>query len=372
MSRFEITGNIITGELVLQIQAVTRKIFNNTLFSAQRPECSDRRPAFKANTSAGNPLKKLQKFNDIICPYFGVPMISASKETRIEMKIDACKDVKDIFKVLSPYTLYMQPVEKRIFRMFTQYVNKSPEVTLPEILQKHYNEALIKLKLEEFKVLDDVDKISLNLSPAKALEIHRKTTTCRQIILDNSQENTFKRKTLLSSFDDIHIRKDEEDVFEQLKERAIYLPTSVTSENAFIVKYAGRTQQEIAKRLIRTSIGTIEHIKPDSLGGANSIDNFMLVSGNANSTRANMPLAKFIERFPNIPKNCQKYINQIIKIIHNGGFKGYETYPYQIERTLNKESDGKINLNLSKYRYTEETAQNVVKNYYTRSLRRKR
>ena len=164
------------------------------------------------------------------------------------------------------------------------------------------------------------------------------------------RENLFITVNLEPTIEDI------QDVFEQLKERAIYLPTSVTSENAFIVKYAGRTQQEIAKRLIRTSIGTIEHIKPDSLGGANSIDNFMLVSGNANSTRANMPLAKFIERFPNIPKNCQKYINQIIKIIHNGGFKGYETYPYQIKRTLNAESEGGIVLDLSKYKYTEDGA----------------
>ena len=337
----------------------------STIFNSQR---YDSALAFQAHTSAGNPLKKLQKMNDIICPYFGVPMIAASKETRIETKLDGCKNVRDVYKVLSPFSHYMQPSEKRIFRMFTEYVNKSPDVTLPEILQKHYNEALIKLKLEEFQVLDDVDKISLNLSPAQALEIHRRTTKCRQIILDNSQENTFKRKTLLSSLDDIHPRKDEEEVFERLKERALYLPTSVTSSNAFIVKYAGRTQQEIAKRLIRVSIGTIEHIKPDSLGGENSIDNFMLVSGNANSTRANIPLKKFIERFPNIPKNCQKYINQIIRIIHKGGFYGFETYPYQIKRTLNAESEGSIMLDLSKYKYSEEQAEERMR---LRTSRRK-
>ena len=316
---------------------------------------------FCAGTSAGNPLKKLQKANDIICPYFGVPMIAASKETKVETKLDIANNVKEVVKTLSPYMHYMQPVEKRIFRMFAAYVNKHPEVTLPEILQRHYNEALIKLKLEEFNVLDDVDEISLNLSPQQALEIHRRTTRCRQIILDNSRENTFKRKTLLSSLEDIRPRKDEEEIFENLKERALYLPTSVTSENAFIVKYAGRTQQEIAKRLIRSSIGTIEHIKPDSLGGANSIDNFMLVSGNANSTRANIPLKKFIERFPNIPKNCQKYINQIIRIIHKGGFRGYETYPYKVKRTLDIESEGGIILDLKKYKYTEEFAEEAAR-----------
>ena len=49
----------------------------------------------------------------------------------------------------------------------------------------------------------------------------------------------------------------------------------MTSENAFIVKYADRTQQEIAKRLIRTSLATIEHIKPNSEEGENNIANFL-------------------------------------------------------------------------------------------------
>ena len=339
----------------MYISAVTGKIFN--LQSASQ----DKKLRFGASTSAGNPLKKLQKFNDIICPYFGVKMISASKETRVENKLDTCKNVREVFKTLSPYTQYMQPVEKRIYRMFTGYANKYPEMTLPEILQKHYDDALIKLKLEEFNVLDDVDKISLNLSPKQALEIHRRTSKCRGIILENSEENTFKRKIFLSSFDNLYPLEEEREVFDKMKDRALYLPTSVTSVNAFIVKYSTRTQQEIAKRLLRASVGTIEHIKPDSLGGENDIKNFMLVSGNANSTRANIPLKKFIERFPNIPKYCQKYINQIIKIIHQGGFQGYETYPYQMKSVLEKESEGSIILDLSKYKYSEDSAKNAVR-----------
>ncbi len=340
--------------------------YNKNICFPQKESKLNVLPVFSGSTSAGNPLKKLQKYNDIICPYFGVPMIAAAKETKIEKKLDECRNVKDVYKILSSQTHYMQPVEKRIFRMFVDYVNKFPDVTLPDILRKHYNEALIKLKLEEFNVLDDVDKISLDLSPSQALEIHRRTTKCRQIILENSKENIFKRKTLLSSFDDIHPRRDEAEVFERLKERAVYLPTSVTSENAFIVKYADRTQQEIAKRLLRVSIGTIEHIRPDSLGGENSIANFMLVSANANSTRANIPLKNFIERFPNIPKNCQKYINKIIRIIQNGDFCGYETYPYKVKRTLQDESEGLINLDLSKYKYSEDCAEQVAREYKQR------
>ena len=47
----------------------------------------------------------------------------------------------------------------------------------------------------------------------------------------------------------------------------------------------------------------------------------MLTSAGANNLRSNMPLYKFINMFPNIPKYCQKHINQIIELIHKGQLK---------------------------------------------------
>lgn len=325
-------------------------------------------PSFKASTSAGNPLKKLK---DIICPYFGVKMITGAELPRIEAKINECVDVEDIIKTLSPYKKYLQKVEKKMFKTFEAYAKFNPNTNLQSILKKEYNQALIKLKLEEFKVLDNVDKISLKLSPELALQVHGKTTKCRQIILENNPKNVFKRKILLDSLEELKPKRAEKKVYEELKDRAEYLPTSATSENAFIVKYANRTQEEIAKRLIRVSMATIEHVKPNSKNGQNEISNFMLTSANANNMRSNMPLSKFISMFPNIPKNCQKYIEQIISILKNGGLKGNETYPFKIKKTLFKESQGKIDLDLSSYDCNEKQALERTKKYWE-NYRRKR
>lgn len=60
--------------------------------------------------------------------------------------------------------------------------------------------------------------------------------------------------------------------------------------------------------------------------------------------------------FPNIPKHCQNYINQIINYIDRGWLKGKETYPYKIRRTLARESKGSILLDLSNYKYDEKQA----------------
>ena len=52
----------------------------------------------------------------------------------------------------------------------------------------------------------------------------------------------------------------------------------------------------------------------------------------------------------------QMYTNDIIKEIHNGGLKGNETYPYKIKEKLMKESDGRIMISLSDYKYSKEEA----------------
>lgn len=323
----------------------------------------------RSGTSAGNVLKKL---HNITCPYTGIKMISGSSVNRVNKHLSACNTVSKVIKELTPYKDYLQPVEKLMFERFAEYAKRYPDGILPDCLSEMYDGCLTKLKLEEFLVLDAVDKISLQMSPNTAFALRHKTTRCRQVILENNQEDTFKRKTLLNSLDEIKPEPYEKTIFEEMKDRALYLPTSSTSVNAFVVKYAGRSHDEIAKRLLRASEATIEHVLPDSKGGKNSISNFLLVSSKGNSLRENIPLVKFIARFPNIPELCQKYIEEIIRAIYKGELKRNETYPYKIQRTLEKESKGKIKLDLSEYKYSPKEAKMRVKEHYDRSRKYKR
>ncbi|MBP5756061.1 MAG: hypothetical protein J6W39_00595, partial [Spirochaetales bacterium] len=60
-----------------------------------------------------------------------------------------------------------------------------------------------------------------------------------------------------------------------------------------------------------------------------------------------------------IPEYCQTQIEEIISSIHRGAMKGNESYPYQIKNTLFEESEGRILLDLSSYRYSEKKAQEL-------------
>ena len=324
-------------------------------------------PSFKS-TSAGNALKKLRNITD---PYFGVKMISAPEFTKIEQALNNKTTVKQALAYLKKYRPNMQVIERSMYDRFASMSKNRQRVTFPDLLKELYPDALIKLKLEEFKVLDDIDRYSTMLSPKTMLAVREKTTHCRQVILADNPTKPFKRKTVLASLEEIVPQPGEEKRLALLKERANFLPTSNTSENAFIVKYANRGHDEIAERLVRASVQSIEHIHPDSLGGENSLDNFMLASSAANSLRGNMPLPSYIRRFPYIVQNCQRYIDDIIDVIHKGGLKGKETYPYDVAKALKKESHGKIKLDLSKYKYSRQEARKMEENYIA-ELQKKR
>lgn len=318
---------------------------------------------YEGKTSAGKPLRKLKS---ITCPYRGIKIIPSTALKGFEKGLLRCNEAIDFIELLSTYKINMLPTEKSIYAIFRDFTKLNEKDNLQNCLKMIERNCMMKLKLEEFEVLDSVDLLTKKLSPQTALKIRAKTTKCRQIILSDSKRDTFKRKTFLSSLEEIIPKENEREILNNIKNKALFLPTSESSLNAFVVKYAKREQIEIARRLFIASTGSIEHIVPASLGGLNTIGNFILTTASGNRYRENMPLTEYIKRFPKIPIYMQKYIDDIVDEIHQGGLLGNETYPYKIKKKLMEASDGRIMISLSKYKYSEEEAADAVKEYEMR------
>ena len=323
---------------------------------------------YEGSTSAGKPLRKLR---NIICPYRGIEIIPSDAIKGFEKNLLNCKTAFEIIELLSNYSDKMLKTEKQIFAIFKDFVLLNPNDDLKNCLQMIRSSCLTRLKLEELEVLDEVDILTHKLCDKTALEIREKTTKCRQIIISNHQKDFFKRKIFLNSLEGIIPRENEKEIFANIKNKALFLPTSESSKNAFVVKYSNRSQIEIARRIFIASTATIEHITPSSLGGVNTIGNFLLTSAAGNRYRENMPLVEYIKRHPNIPKYCQEYIDRIIDEIHKGNLAGNETYPYKIKKKLMEESQGKIMISLSSYKYSQDEAICAVKEYEERFLKYK-
>ena len=318
---------------------------------------------YEGSTSAGKPLRKLK---NIICPYRGIKIIPSSAVKDFEKQLEKCQVAGEYFNLLSKYCDNFLPTEKKIYAIFKDFVELNPDDSLQTCLQMIRENCLTKLKLEELSVLDDVDILTHKLCAKTALEFREKTTRCRQIIISNNEREFFKRRIFLSSLEGITPKENEREIFLEIKNKALFLPSSESSKNAFVVKYSNRTQTEITRRLFIASTGTIEHIVPASLGGKNNIANFMLTCASGNRYRENMPLVDYIKRHDRIPEHTQKYIDSVIDEIHNGSMLGYETYPYKIKQKLFEESKGRILISLSNYKYSEEEAILKVKEYEQR------
>ena len=201
---------------------------------------------FEGKTSAGKPLRKLK---NITCPYRGVKIISNETIKGFEKGLARCKTAIDAVELLAPYQENMLSVEKSIYAIFKDFALLNPEDNLQNCLQMIKTNCLTKLKLEEMEVLDDVDILTRKLSPQTALKIRAKTTKCRQIILSSSTNDTFKRKIFLNSLEEIIPKENEREIFNDIKNKALFLPTSESSRNAFVVKYSKRTQMEFVRRI---------------------------------------------------------------------------------------------------------------------------
>ncbi|MBR1618017.1 hypothetical protein IJ670_07695 [bacterium] len=308
---------------------------------------------YEGTTSQGKPLKKLK---NITCPYRGIKIIPADCIKSFEKALINCQTSQASVELLENYKKNLLTVEKQLFAIFKDFAKLNPDDNLQNCLLMIKNNCHTKLKLEELEVLDEVDRLSHKLSAHTALKLRAKTTKCRTIIINDCNIGCFKRKTFLNSLEEITPNPNEREIFANIKNKALFLPTSESSKNAFVVKYSTRTHQEITRRLFIASTGSIEHIITASLGGLNTIGNFLLTSASGNRYRENMPLVEYIKRFPKIPTYCQSYINDIIEVIHQNGLKGYETYPYKIKERLLEASQGHIMISLSNYKYSKEEA----------------
>ena len=315
---------------------------------------------YEGKTSAGKPLRRLK---NITCPYRGIKIIPSEMIKGFEKNLENCTTAEESVTLLSKYQDHMLEVEKSMYAIFSDFARINPEDNLQNCLEMIKTNCLTRLKLEEMEVLDEVDALTRRLSATTALVIRAKTTSCRQMILSSATHDTFKRKLFLNSLEEVIPKENEREIFNDIKNKALFLPTSESSRNAFVVKYSKRSQTEIVRRLFIASTGSIEHVTPASNGGLNTIGNFLLTTASGNRYRENMPLPEYIKRHPQIPKYMQLYINDVIREIHNGNMCGNETYPYKIKKKLFEESQGRIAISLSQYQYSEEEAAKAVEAY---------
>ena len=325
-------------------------------------------PAFgsrrnKGKTDEGVCLKKL---DDISCPYTGTKMISTTKLEMIKKQFANRKTINEQLKVIKPYESRMMKYEKRLYDIFTDYGHNNPSGTVNSCLQEMRSEYIARLQIKQLKILDEIDEASKNLNCKNINKVRDCTNNARIAIIEDKPENSFKRKKFLDNLCDVALcNEPNREIKSQIYHMAEKLPTSTNDFDAFVVKLSRRSPYDTADGLLRSVTASVEHIDPASKTGNDKLSNFMTTTTASNNDRSNTPLDIYVELHPDIPMNSQKYANDIINAIHTGKLTDCDWYPYMLKEKLYNESNGKIDIDISKYKISEFDAMN--KKYFNKN-----
>lgn len=160
----------------------------------------------------------------------------------------------------------------------------------------------------------------------------------------------FSRKSFLYDLAKIVSPLKNSAMQEKIILKALELPTSQQSMSAYITKITAESPEKIGYRLLWPFTASIEHILPRSCGGADVMANFGGATARSNSTRKSIPLSAWIKTHPEAKENCQKYVDKLIELYHQGVFNKHgisSKYIEDFKRTVKLESKGAINVNIS-------------------------
>lgn len=312
-------------------------------FEHRKPQINTLAPAYVPfmGYAHDEPVRALA---NIICPCCGVEMMTQKQMNDVSKSLGNTS--AEAVGALNKYEKYMHPVEKECFNLLKGWSKEKPDASFKELLQENKEPQLIKLQAKQNTILDNVDELSKSLNKDEAAEVKKVTDTTRMLVASTDKQIKFKRKTFLKDMETLENKISDKEVYEKMKKEAEKMPTSQNDVSAFVVKYAERNHQEIGERLVKLSVGTIEHIKPRSEGGRNTVSNYMLECGGCNHERSSIPLGDWVDMHPEMKENTQKYINEVIKRINNGEMRGFSFYPEAVAKTLFDQSDGKLNLKI--------------------------
>lgn len=330
--------------------------------SLQRSPSED---CFIKNENISNPIftgakkkKESKKYEDILKnvdglhdPYSDVIMISQKKYRHLQGKIRKRSNAESLNNLMDGYKEHMFPSELEVFYLLKYETTKSKKqgkagnLTYPDILQRYLPLAKARLVNAQFDVTDSIrDYAKHNLNKKEQKDVENYLTIIDKDIYADRFRIKYSIDLLRRLYDDIP-DKSKVDKIIRLSHN---FPNTATSSDAFIVKYADKSQSEIAELLVFPSKISIEHIKPQSLRGEDKGDNYLAASLRMNNYRSSTPLDEVIERYPRIPQQTQRYIDDLITKINRGGLPEIAYTLPGVKESLYAESKGLIDIDLSK------------------------
>lgn len=287
------------------------------------------------------------------CAYGNRPMIAQNELQKLFSKLAKRPNAQAAINLLQNYVRYMYRIEGEVFDLFLDADHKN-KLNFVQILKEYVPSSLERLKEKQQSILTSTDTIIDMLSP----KVKEQAKAVLEDTLIKTEDGTFTRKYPLDLINGIKGNPDDVKLLDNIYHAWYQLPRSSKDIDAFIVGYSKQSHDAIARRLLSSAAATIEHIKPQSKNGGDTMSNYLLVCAQLNNERSSMPLDEYIMLNPDIeiPKNLQIYMDSVIREIgiKNSLMSTKSWYPEAMKETILEESSGYVNLDTSKLILTKD------------------
>ncbi len=279
--------------------------------------------------------------------YSDIVLIPRENVDILKAQGDLNKKSSVAIKALKDYKNQMFPIEKEIFSILETLSKKHPDLTLQELLKLKYPKAEQILIKKQSNILNKINLMIRTLPRKEYIETRKVIQNSFDKIFepDPIPEERFSRKIFLNELKNLKISNAK--LKSKIIKTAKKLPQSSDSINAFIVKYSQpyklryqyeteeyiritRDSEEIGLRLLEPSVGTDDHIHPQTAfrkeseareNGDKSVQDLstlkvtILTTKRMNNLKTDTPIDKFItDTDINIPTYIQKQISDLTNI----------------------------------------------------------
>ena len=297
----------------------------------------------------------VRSLGHVSCPCCGTKMLTNDDMDKVKKDLGKNDTAEHYIKTLKPYEEFMHKPEKGTFNRFEAWEKENPKKTLQNFMQENRVESIKACKESQLKTFEQINEVAKTINPEVRENLAKLTENYAKLPTETEEAMKNVRKSVIADIKDSKSKIGDEEKYNQLQKLADSLPTSKNSTDAFIVKYAGQSSSKVGARLLKLSVGTIEHVKPQANGGRDRVENYLLECGECNHTRGDVSLHDWVETHPEMKENTQKYMDEVIEKINNGELdKELDNYPNAVKGALKEQSKGSLTYDTSALKPKED------------------
>lgn len=324
-------------------------------FGAVRPTNNPKNfPEIEADTQSGFRLSSLDM--PMICPDCGKPIMTKPIFSGIKAELDAA-DEKDYLATVDKHSEFLLPQEQKILAHLQKLQAQEPEKSVRELVVEERQRRLDSLEAKQYSIMDEIAAVGEGLKGGDKIKVEQLSETSSNIIFERSNTFAFQRGKFIELVENLHLKDKEAQA--EIMGLAEELPSSLTSEDAWFVKYGGLDKKKqpyssrtITEKLLAPAYTNTDHVHPWNRGGYDAVSNFWLMHARCNIIKTDKPFTEWLneDRSHRID-----YIGQYLRDAQEAIDKSddpkmhpkYDLYSAKLAKTIYYETDGDVD-------YTEE------------------